>query len=122
MLVVLRAGSGLGPWLWPLGLLALVLPRVWQDPLFDSRWTNWVGLITHKPVTEDYVPVLPWLGVAMWGMAAGRWMLARRRPWLSAGVPAAMAPLALLGRWSLSFYMLHQPLLIGALMAWRALR
>jgi uncharacterized membrane protein len=121
MLVVLRAGARLGPWLWPLGLVALMLPHALQDPLFDSRWTNWVGLITRKPVTEDYVPVLPWLGVAMWGMAAGRWVLARRRSWLNGSVARAIAPLAVLGRWSLSFYMLHQPVLIAALMAWRAL-
>ena len=37
-------------------------------------------------------------------------------------VEAPLAPLAVLGRWSLSFYMLHQPLLIGALMAWMQLR
>jgi peptidoglycan/LPS O-acetylase OafA/YrhL len=35
---------------------------------------------------------------------------------------APLAPLAVLGRWSLSFYMLHQPVLIGALMAYMALR
>jgi uncharacterized membrane protein len=35
---------------------------------------------------------------------------------------APLAPLAALGRWSLTFYMVHQPLLIGAILAWRALR
>jgi peptidoglycan/LPS O-acetylase OafA/YrhL len=32
-------------------------------------------------------------------------------------VPAVLRPLAALGRWSLSFYMLHQPVLIGAILA-----
>jgi peptidoglycan/LPS O-acetylase OafA/YrhL len=36
--------------------------------------------------------------------------------WLSQGATGApMRGLALLGRWSLSYYMGHQPLLIGAL-------
>jgi peptidoglycan/LPS O-acetylase OafA/YrhL len=30
-----------------------------------------------------------------------------------------LGPLATLGRWSLSFYMLHQPVLIGLLMLWQ---
>ena len=34
----------------------------------------------------------------------------------------AAAPLAWLGRWSLSWYMLHQPVLIGFLMAVAALK
>ena len=99
--------------LFGLGLLALAAPQLWQHPLFDSRWTNWVGLVTAKPFTEDYVPLLPWIGVMLWGCALGRW-----RPTLLQGaLPAMLAPLAVLGRWSLSFYMLHQPLLIGLLMA-----
>ena len=122
MLIVGRLTAGWGPWLWPLGLVAIALPQWVAYPFFDSRATNWIGLVTHKPVTEDYVPLLPWLGVLWWGLAAGRWVQAWRPHWLAGGLPGAIAPLAVLGRWSLSYYMLHQPVLIGALLAWQALR
>jgi uncharacterized membrane protein len=119
MLIATRLLAPLRAWLWPLGLLLVLLPHGVQSPWFDSRWTNWVGLVTRKPVTEDYAPLLPWLGVMLWGLAAGRWLLAHRRPLLSAPLPGPVQPLALLGRWSLAFYMVHQPVLIGVLLAWR---
>lgn len=115
MLVVARLLAPLRGWLWLAGAVAVALPQFVQHGFFDTRWTNWVGLVTRKPVTEDYAPLLPWLGVVLWGLAAGRWVLAHRRQWLAGALPAALAPLALLGRWSLSFYMLHQPVLIGVL-------
>jgi uncharacterized membrane protein len=115
LLIVLRLTAGAGRGLWVLGLIAIALPFVIQHPWFDTRWTNWVGLVTHKPIAEDYVPLLPWLGVAWWGLAAGRWVLARRRHWLTGPLPPVLGPFATLGRWSLSFYMLHQPVLIGLL-------
>jgi uncharacterized membrane protein len=121
MLVLARLAAPLGAWLWPLGAMCIALPQVVQHALFDSRWSNWVGLVTRKPVTEDFVPVLPWLGVMLWGLALGAWLLRHRRGVLAGAVPRALAPLALLGRWSLSFYMLHQPVLIGGIMAWVAL-
>ena len=114
------------PWgpglLLALGALSLLLPRLWNDPVFDNRWLNWTGLVTRKPITEDYVPVLPWLGVMLWGVAAGQWLLRHRRSVMTGPVPAAVGPLAVLGRWSLSFYMLHQPVFIGLLMAWAQLQ
>ncbi len=121
MLILARLLAPLKGGLWIAGLAAIVLPQWVQHPFFDTRWTHWVGLVTRKPVTEDFAPVLPWLGVVLWGMAAGRWVLARRRGWLAGALPAAAAPLAVLGRWSLSFYMVHQPVLIGALLGWKAL-
>jgi uncharacterized membrane protein len=120
MLIVTRYTARLGPWLWPLGLLALLLPQFVQHAAFDTRWTNWVGLVTRKPVTEDYVPLLPWLGVMWWGLAAGQWLLAHRRVQFAAALPRALAPLAALGRWPLSFYMLHQPIFIGLLLLARS--
>ena len=115
MLIVVRLTHRAGAWLWPLGLIAVLLPQFIAHPFFDTLYTNWVGLVTHKPITEDWVPVLPWLGVMWWGCAAGRWVLAHRRRWVVDGVGALLAPLATMGRWSLTIYMLHQPILIGAI-------
>lgn len=122
MLILVRLAAPLGGWLWPLGFAAIVLPQFVTHPFFDTRATNWVGLVTRKPVTEDFVPVLPWLGVMLWGLAAGRWLLANRPQALAGALPRLLRPLAALGRWSLTFYMVHQPILIGAIIAALALR
>ena len=119
MLVAARWAAPLRAWLWPLGLGLVLLPQWLQHPFFDSAWTNWIGLVTRKPVTEDFAPVLPWLGVMLWGLAVGQWLLTHRRSALAGAVPSGLRPLAGLGRWSLSFYMVHQPVLIGGLLAWR---
>lgn len=115
LLAPLRAG------LWPLGAAVLTLSFWVRHPFFDTPWTDWIGLVTRKPITEDYVPVLPWLAAMLWGLAAGQWLIRHRPDMLSGPLPRAALPLAALGRFSLSFYMLHQPLLIGTLMAGRAL-
>jgi uncharacterized membrane protein len=109
-------------WLLGVALLAWALPQGWRHAWFDSRWWNWTGLVAHLPVTEDYVPVLPWLGVMLVGVALGRWGLQHRRHWLAGPLPSPLRPLAALGRWSLSFYMLHQPVLIAGVSAWLALQ
>jgi uncharacterized membrane protein len=132
MLVIVRLTAGWGRWLWLAGAVALAVKPLalfahvqWPalDFLNHMTW-NWLGLISRKPVTEDYVPLFPWLGVMWWGVAAGQWFLARRKDLLQARLPAAAAPLAWLGRWSLTWYMLHQPVMIGILAAarWLSLR
>jgi uncharacterized membrane protein len=117
MLIIARLSSPLGAWLWPLGLLALSLPQWLAHPAFDTRLTSITGLVTHKPITEDFVPILPWLGVMWWGLAGTQWLLKRYPRWLAsiAEPVVSQRALSLLGRWSLTFYMLHQPILIGAL-------
>jgi len=121
MLVLTRLASPLGPWLWPLGALAIALPRFVRHEFFNAPFAHWTGLVTKKPITEDWVPVLPWLGVMLWGLAAGQWLLAHRRAVLAGPVPRALQPLAVLGRWSLTFYMVHQPVFLGVILGGRAL-
>jgi len=124
MLIVVRATAGWGAWLWWLGALAIALKfaapnaiATWPalDVLNETR-LNWLGLINRKPITEDYVPLIPWLGAMWWGMAAGQWALRHRPQWLGTADAAATGVrrgLVTLGRWSLSYYLLHQPVLLG---------
>ncbi|MBV8604149.1 MAG: DUF1624 domain-containing protein [Pelomonas sp.] len=94
-----------------LGAACVAAPQLVAAPFFDTRWTDWIGLVTTKPITEDYVPLLPWFGPMLWGYA-----LARRWPQaLAGGVARPLRPLARLGRWSLSYYMLHQPVMLALL-------
>jgi uncharacterized membrane protein len=109
--------------LWPLGVLAIGISlagtstiEVWPAlEVLNTPWLNWLGVISRKPVTEDYVPLLPWLGVMWWVMATGRWVLREQAQWLGSGAPARGGRKALvqLGRWSLCYYLLHQPVLMG---------
>jgi len=126
MLLVARATADWRAWrLWLAGALALALPWLagWTlggplaelAPAFNGRALNWLGLVTRKPFTEDYVPLFPWLGVVWWGLALGRWLLQRPSRPLAGPVAGFAVPLAWLGRHSLSYYLLHQPVLIGAL-------
>ena len=109
-------------WLLPLALVALAVGLCYQSPLFDQPLWQWLGLMTHKPVTEDYVPIFPWLGVVLLGLFAGQKALQRKYGWpLDLVPPPAFAPVAWLGRHSLAVYMLHQPLLLGLLWSFGAL-
>ena len=84
-------------------------------PMFDAPWFNWIGLMTHKPATEDYVPLFPWLGVALIGVAAGAWLSDKAFRPLQPVTHIAPAWLTWLGRHSLLVYMVHQPVLLGIL-------
>ncbi len=98
------------------GSLLIVVGIFGQHPLFDQLPWQLFGMMTHKPATEDYVPLLPWFGVVLLGMYAAHWTLAKNG--LSAqSLPPWAQILSLAGRHSLWIYMLHQPLMLGAMSA-----
>jgi len=87
---------------------------VYANPAFDRRALGWIGFMAAKPVTEDYVPLFPWMGVLFLGIALGHLLV---RTDFRAIMSLAPLPrwLAFLGRHSLAIYLLHQPLLFALL-------
>ena len=93
----------------------LVAPDFLAAPLFDQEWLRWLGLMTHQPRSNDYVPLLPWFGLVLAGLVLGRRL--GRLPALAGWRPGAVPLRALVwaGRRSLALYLVQQPLLLGAL-------
>jgi uncharacterized membrane protein len=110
-----------------LGVVAIVAGTTIHHVAFDPRPLNWIGFAATKPLTDDYVPLFPWLGAVLLGCAAGGvWMRrgtlaspATTRLWNALPAPLATT-LTAMGRFSLTIYLVHQPILFGAMAAIRA--
>jgi uncharacterized membrane protein len=132
MLIIVRLTAHWGAWLWPLGALAIAskfiafhaVSAASSLQFLNERGFNIVGWISKLPITEDYVPIFPWLGVMWWGVAAAQWLLTNRRDVMTGGISPSARPLhwlAWLGTWSLAWYMVHQPVMMGVMSLLKAL-
>lgn len=110
----------LNPWLvLATAALVLVPPFFLSAPLFSAKPLAWIGFWTIVPETTDIVPVFPWFGVVLLGVAAARLVLASPLEALLAAwqVRGPLSKgLVVCGRWSLLIYLLHQPILLGGVM------
>jgi uncharacterized membrane protein len=97
------------------GFVVLALGTL-HHPAFDSPWLNWLGFASRQPSARDYVPLVPWFGIVLLGLALGRQLGAR----LSVSAPPSHGTgraLATTGRNSLVLYLVHQPVIYGSLLA-----
>ncbi len=79
-------------------------------PLHD-RFSSGIGM-------ADYMPLVPWIGLFFAGAFTGRIFYAGRQtvfPGAPAAVLRATSPLGFIGRHSLAFYIIHQPVLLAVL-------
>lgn len=110
-------------WLVTAAAVAVIaLPFFYSADLFNLPALWWVGLSSEPPVTVDYVPVFPWFGVVLAGTVAGRLLVAHGgslAAWRGEDRLSRLFKRA--GRWSLVIYLVHQPLLVGAVSLYGAL-
>jgi uncharacterized membrane protein len=109
------------PWFVCLAVAAFFVaaPHVLRSAFFDHPAWWWVGLSSANPRSNDYVPLFPWFGAVLAGIAAARLAhgaglfdrLARLKP------GSWSKPLQVAGRHSLAVYLIHQPVLIACVWA-----
>jgi uncharacterized membrane protein len=104
-------------------VFCLAAPSLFTSEIFDAKLL-WLGLLlglsNHLVDTVDYVPVLPWFGVVLAGVATGQFTLNdRAASWLAGWKlkGTAWRPILFVGRWSLPIYLVHQVLLWGIFLA-----
>jgi uncharacterized membrane protein len=100
------------------GLALILLGSYLNTRFVDFPWLTWLGVPQSGLVMADYYPLLPWFGIALLGIAAGKLFYPEGRrgfvlPDLSAIVP--VRALRFLGRHSLTIYLIHQPIILGLL-------
>lgn len=97
-------------------VIVIAAPHFARADLFNHPLLAWVGLSTVPLRSNDYVPVFPWFGAVLIGIAAAR--LGQQfglLHWLSGSIKPRILqkPLSFIGRHSLAFYLIHQPVLIS---------
>lgn len=95
----------------------LAAPAMFSMAWFDAAPLQWIGLGTFVPDSNDFVPLMPWFAAVLVGVLIARLLLSARR---ARAVAARRHEgrlwrwLCLAGRHTLLVYLLHQPLLYGA--------
>lgn len=107
---------------WLLATLGLILTAVglyidFSDIYVTSHWLFPLGLTRRDFASSDYFPLMPNLGYFLLGAVLGRLLYPQKRSLLPKVEPRVF-PLnffSFCGRYSLFVYLLHQPLIAGAI-------
>lgn len=99
-------------------LVIIGLPLFLHAEAFSAPTLAWIGFWIVPPPANDLVPMFPWFGVFLLGIAAAKFLRGtaletRLAGWAFDDVFGRA--LQLLGRWSLIIYVLHQPLMLAVL-------
>lgn len=109
------------PWqvIIPIAVGVFALRYYGRTELLNAPYWYWTGLSASNPNSSDYVPVFPWFSAPLLGIAFAKlienmnWLDVLAKPRLEQG---ASRLLKILGRNSLVYYLLHQPIMIGLLL------
>jgi len=102
------------------GLVIILLGKLVESLTVDFLWLVWVGFTPANFQTLDYFPLLPWFGVTMLGIFAGNSLYPnyqRKYEFIDLSGNWLIYVLEIMGKKSLSIYIVHQPMLVFLLYA-----
>ncbi|ARM88561.1 hypothetical protein RHEC894_CH02265 [Rhizobium sp. CIAT894] len=88
-------------------------PGLLRSSFFDPRYLAWIGLAAMPERSNDYVPLFPWATPFFAGLSFALIAIRTKLPDRLAAIGTGSWWPARLGRHSLAFYLIHQPVLIG---------
>lgn len=97
-------------------LLTFIAPDYLRSEFFNAPILGFVGLATITPISNDYVPLFPWFSAVLTGIALAKiCQTYGLDAWLKSSDQEAQLtkPLTFIGKHSLAFYLIHQPVLIS---------
>jgi uncharacterized membrane protein len=118
----------LAPLFFPLGRLNVLIGLALVAAGFvvpyiqtDSPFLFWLGITRPDYAALDFYPVLPWLGVVLIGVYAGQTIYPDGRSRVVRNESRLSRAFAFAGRHSLAIYLIHQPVMMGILLAYKVL-
>lgn len=106
-------------WLLPSLGIALTFAGIYIDKnvMVETHYLTWLGFMYPGFQTSDYFPLLPNLGYFVFGIYLGKTMYAEKKTLFPKVNPRffLIRFFSLVGKLSLFIYLLHQPLIAGAI-------
>lgn len=105
------------PSTWGIAICLALFAATWGIPksTYSFPYLAWLGFPGPRFVSGDYYPIIPFIFMYLTGYFAARTAQRCEHPAPSWAYANPLPALASLGRHSLPFYLLHQPIILGIL-------
>ena len=106
-----------------LGIVVFALGHTFETASLNSLWLHWIGMVETERQALDYVPMFPWFGMVLIGITLGHWFFntetGKTVASFEVGKVTGLKQISWLleksGQHSLVIYLVHQPIMFGAL-------
>lgn len=92
------------------GTILILLGPYAAQTAVDHNWLFPLGFSTGSFISSDYYPLIPWLGVFLYGMAAGRMFYQEKKSLFPFDIKDNILLYA--GKKTLVIYLIHQPVIM----------